>query len=93
MTRCVLDDQDKAALRALEDFTISADGETAMVGGEMEVVVTRPVDDDGTRFLLTIRFPGGQTLDVRIARVQLLEQLDGRSGCCGGRDRAAGDSG
>jgi hypothetical protein len=76
MTRCVLDDRDRAALRALEDFAISSDGETATVAGEMEITVTRPVDDDGTRFLLTIRFPGGGTLDVRIARAQLLAQLD-----------------
>ena len=31
------DDQDKPALRALDDFTISADGETATVAGEMEI--------------------------------------------------------
>jgi hypothetical protein len=75
MTRCVLDDRDRAALRALDDFTISAEGESATIAGEMEIMVARPVDDDGTRFLLTIRFPGGGTLDVRIARAQLLEQL------------------
>jgi hypothetical protein len=46
--RCMqLDTQDQAALRALDDFTISADGETATVVGEMEVVVVRPADDDG----------------------------------------------
>jgi hypothetical protein len=45
-----LDDQDKAALRALDEFTISADGETATVAGEMEVCVVRPADDDGARF-------------------------------------------
>jgi hypothetical protein len=55
--------------------TISADGETATVVGEMEVVVVRPADDDGARFWLTIKFPGGETLDVRIARTQLLQQL------------------
>ena len=41
MARCLrLDDRDKAALRALaDDFTISADGETATVAGEMEVAI------------------------------------------------------
>jgi hypothetical protein len=68
------DAQDKAALRALDsDFVISADGETATVAGEMEVVIVRPADD---RFQLTLKFPGGETLDVRIRRAQLLEQLD-----------------
>jgi hypothetical protein len=71
------DAQDRAALAALDsDFTISADGETATVAGEMEVVMVRPADDGGARFWLTIRFPGGETLDVRIARAQLLQQLD-----------------
>ena len=71
------DDRDKAALRALDDdFTISADGETATVAGEMEVVIVRPADDGGARFWLTIRFPSGETLDVRIRRAQLLEQPD-----------------
>jgi hypothetical protein len=74
--RCMqFDTQDQAALRALDDFTISADGETATVAGKMEVVVVRPADDDGSRFWLTIKFPGGETLDVRIARTQLLQQL------------------
>ena len=78
MTRNMrFDDQDKRALRALDDtFTISTDGETATVAGEMEVVIVRPAEDGGARFWLTIRFPGGETLDVRIARTQLLDQLD-----------------
>ena len=57
-------------------FTISTDGETATVGGEMEVVIVRPADDGGARFWLTIRLPGGEELDVRIRRIQLLDQLD-----------------
>ena len=56
---------------ALDDFS-----ETATVVGEMEVCLVRPADDGGDRFWLTIKFPGGETLDVRIARTQLLEQLD-----------------
>ena len=69
-----LDDQDRAALRALDDaFTISTDGETATVTGEMEVVMVRPADGGGARFRrLTLKFPSGETLDVRIARAQLL---------------------
>jgi hypothetical protein len=70
-----LDTQDRAALRALDEFTIDADGKTAKVAGEMEVTIVRPADDDGIRFLLTLRFPGGEELEVRIARAQLLEQL------------------
>jgi hypothetical protein len=78
MARCMqFDAQDKAALRALDDtFTISADGETASITGEMEVTIVRPADDGGARFWLTIRLPGGEELDVRIARAQLLQQLD-----------------
>jgi hypothetical protein len=69
-----LDAQDNAALRALDDdFTINADGETAVINGEMEIVLVRPADD---RFQLTLEFPSGETLDVRIRRAQLLEQLD-----------------
>jgi hypothetical protein len=67
-----LDDRDKRALRALDDFTISADGETATIVGEMKVAIVRPADD---RFCLTISFPSGETLDVRIMRDQLLQQL------------------
>ena len=67
MTRNMrFDEQDKAALAALDrDFVISADGETATVSGEMEVEIVRPADDGGARFWLTIRFPSGETLDVR----------------------------
>jgi len=67
MARCLrFDAQDKAVLRALDsDFKISADGETATVVGEMEVVIVRPADDGGARFWLTIR-----------RRAQLLEQID-----------------
>ena len=42
----------------------------------MEVVIVRLADDDGDRFWLTITLPGGEELDVRIQRAQLLEQLD-----------------
>ena len=63
------------ALRALDDFTIT-DGERAVISGEMEVEIVRPADDGGARFRLTIKFPSRETLDVRIARAQLLQQLD-----------------
>ena len=77
MARCRLDDQDKAALHKLDDeFTISADNEVAKVVGEMEVEIIRLTSDDGARFRLTIKFPNGEELEVRIARAQLLEQLD-----------------
>ena len=62
MARCMrFDEQDKRALRALDsDFTISADGETATVTGEMEVKIIRPADDGGNQFWLTIQLPGGE---------------------------------
>ena len=47
MARCRLDDQDRAALRKLDDgFAISRDGELAKVAGEMEVEITAlpPID-------------------------------------------------
>ena len=77
MTRNMrFDDQDKRALRALElDFTISADGETATVAGEMEIEMVRPAHDGGDQFWLTIRLPGGEELDVVIRRATLLQQL------------------
>jgi hypothetical protein len=49
MARCMrFDEQDKRALRALDEFNISADGETATVTGEMAVTVVRP--DAATNF-------------------------------------------
>jgi hypothetical protein len=71
------DSQDRRALQALDDdFVISADGETATVAGEMSVVVIRPAVDGVGQIWLTLRFPSGETLDVRIARTQLLHELD-----------------
>jgi hypothetical protein len=75
-----LNEQDKAALRALDaDFTVSADGELGSIRGEMEVVVVRPVEDDGARLLFTLRFPGGEKFDVRILRMQLLQEFGVRT--------------
>src|SRR5262245_56228612 len=68
-------DEERRRVRALDDFVIDADGETATVRGDMEVVLVRPVGDGGARLWLTIKFPSGETLDVRIARAQLLSQL------------------
>lgn len=55
-------------------FAIS--DETATVSGEMEIKVVRPADAGGHQFWLTIRFPSGEELVVRIARSQLLQELD-----------------
>jgi len=75
MAGCMqLDNQDRAALRALDDFTISADGEIATVAGKMKVEVVRPADEGGDRLWLTIRLPGGEDLNVRIQRTALLQQ-------------------
>ena len=60
--------QDKAALRALDDFTISADGETATVAGEMEIEIVRVAHDGGDRLWLTITLPGGEEFAVRVFR-------------------------
>jgi hypothetical protein len=75
--RCMqLDNQDKAALRALDaDFTVDANGEAAKITGEMQVIIIRPADNDGAQLLLTIVFPGGELFDVRLGRAQLLQQL------------------
>jgi hypothetical protein len=67
------DNQDEKSLRALDGgFAISTDNETAAVTGEMQVVITRPADD---RFWLRLTFPGGEVLDIRMSRTQLLEEL------------------
>ena len=42
----------------------------------MEIKIIRRAHDGGDQFWLTITLPGGEELDVRIRRVQLLEQLD-----------------
>jgi hypothetical protein len=72
-----LDASDIKALRVLDsDFIISADGEVAKLVGEMEVTVVRPADDGGARLLLTLKLPNGELFDVRLARAQLLQQLN-----------------
>ena len=69
MARCMrFDDQDKAALRALDDFMISADGETATAAGEMEIEIVRVAHDGGDRLWLTITLPGGEEFAVRVFR-------------------------
>ena len=66
-----LDAQDKQALHALDtSFTFNNNYEIATVIGEMEINMIRPADDGGARFWLTITLPGGEELDVRIARTQ-----------------------
>ena len=75
MARCMrFDEQDKRALRALDsDFTISTDGETATVAGEMEIEIVRVAHDGGDRLWLTITLPGGEEFAVRVFRSALLE--------------------
>ena len=67
-----LDAQDRAALHALADFTISPDGETAMVAGEMEIEIVRLAHDGGDQLWLTITLPGGEEFAVRVFRSALL---------------------
>jgi hypothetical protein len=53
-----LDDQDRAALLKLDDdFTISTDGERAVISGEMELKIIRPDHDGGAQFWLTLQLP------------------------------------
>ena len=74
MARLQFDTQDRAALQALDhDFEVSNDGETASITGEMTVEVIRAADD---QLQLTITFPGGEEFIVRLARSQLLQELD-----------------
>jgi hypothetical protein len=75
MARCMpLDDQDKAALRVLDDFTVSDDGKTATLAGEMKVEIVRPVPINGRdQFWLTISLPGGEEFAVKMPRTDLLE--------------------
>jgi len=62
-------------LRALDNFTISADGEIATVAGEMKIEMVRPAHDDGDQFWLTISLPSSEELNVVIQRTDLLQQL------------------
>lgn len=72
--RIRFDPQDQAVLRALDhEFVISND--VAVIEGEMQVEVVRPTDADGTQLWITLKFPGGEKLDVKIARAQLLQEL------------------
>jgi hypothetical protein len=72
MARCMpFDDQDKAALRALGDFTIAPDGETATLAGEMKVEIVRPAYDGGSQLWLTITLPGGEEFEMTIPHDQL----------------------
>ena len=75
MARCMtFDDQDKAALHALDDFTISDDGngESATLAGEMKVEIVRPAHDGGRQLWLTITLPGGDEIAVIMPRRNLL---------------------
>ena len=68
-----LNEQDRAALRALADFVIDDDGESAVAAGEMEVVVTRAADDT---LRLLVKLPGSKELDVQLSRGRLLQELN-----------------
>jgi hypothetical protein len=72
--RCLkFDNQEKAALRALDDFTIAGDGETATVEGRMEVTIIRPAIHGGN-FWVTFTLPSGKQLNPMIlSRAELLE--------------------
>jgi hypothetical protein len=78
MAKCMpFDEQDRAALRKLDDdFAIDASGERAVIVGEMEVEIVRFTSDGVEQFRLRFKFPNDELLDVKIRRVQLLEQLD-----------------
>jgi hypothetical protein len=64
---------DRRALEALDgDFKIGANGERAVISGEMEIEIIRP---DADRLELTIRFPGDERFLIRLLRTQLLHEL------------------
>ena len=69
---CDLTSRTSEHLRALADFIISDDGETATVAGEMEVEIVRPTDD---QLCVTVTFPSDETLTMRFMRTQLLQEL------------------
>ena len=48
-----------------------------MISGEMEIEIIRPTDD---RLEMTVKFPGGEDFLIRLARAQLLDQLDIEAG-------------
>jgi hypothetical protein len=69
-----LDPQDRAAFSKLDnDFIVASDGESAKIVGEITVKMIRTTND---RLQLTLEFPGGEELIVRLARAQLLDQFD-----------------
>jgi len=64
--------QDKPALCKLDDaVTIDTNNKLAVISGMITVEIIRDGED---RFRLRFQFPG-EPLDVKIRRVQLLEQL------------------
>ena len=76
-SRMRLDAQDKAALRALDtDFKFNSDDTIATITGEMKLVVARTVHDSNDLYELRLDFPGGESLDIKILRARLIEQLD-----------------
>jgi hypothetical protein len=71
-----LDYRDKKAFTKLDqDFKFSDDGTIAMVSGLMKVTIVRLADDDGSRFQLTIEFPGSELFAIFLSRQRTLEQL------------------
>jgi hypothetical protein len=66
------DNRDKAMLHTLDDtFTISADGKTASVVVEIEIV-RHPED----QFQLTFKLPDGEELSMRMPRIHLLKVVE-----------------
>jgi len=71
-----LDPLDQQALAQLdESFLVGPDGTTASVTGVMTVKIARIAQEDGHRWLMTLRFPSGELFDVQFLRVRVLEQI------------------
>jgi hypothetical protein len=67
--------QDRRAVAALDDdFTVNDNNDVAVIAGEMRVEIMRIAGGD--QFRLRIGFPGGEQLDVRIARSQMMRELN-----------------
>ena len=73
MARCMqFDDQDRQALERLGEFSISQDGETASISGDMKVAIVRPQQKGDQQLWLTLTLPGGEDLDLVMDHAMLL---------------------
>ena len=71
------DSLDEHILQMLDDgFTVNDSNEVAEIAVRIEV--TRS-DDDDDRLWFRFRFPGGEKLEIRVSRRQLIEMFAAKS--------------